>query len=125
MQCRILRRCCDSAAQNASPSLSRTDEALDELRHAAELEPERARYAYVYAVALNSAGRGAEAMALLKETLVRHPNNRDTLLALISFTRDAGETATALEYAEQLAKAFPGDSSVTALVEDLRRRLAK
>jgi predicted CXXCH cytochrome family protein len=105
--------------------LKRTDEALDELRHAAELEPERARYAYVYAVALNSAGRGPQTVALLKEILVRHPNNRDTLSALISFTRDAGEIATALEYAEQLAKAFPGDPSVTALVEDLRRRFAK
>jgi predicted CXXCH cytochrome family protein len=105
--------------------LKRPDEALDELRHAAELEPERARYAYVYAVALNSAGRGPEAVALLKEILVRHPNDRDTLLALISFTRDASDIAAALEYAERLAKAFPGDPSVAALIEDLRRRLAK
>ena len=37
--------------------LKRPDEALAELRRAAELEPDRARYAYVYAVALHSAGR--------------------------------------------------------------------
>jgi hypothetical protein len=34
-------------------------EAIGELRRAAELEPDRARYLYVYAVALNSSGRGA------------------------------------------------------------------
>ena len=36
--------------------LKRTDEALAELRRAAELDPSQARYAYVYAVALHSAG---------------------------------------------------------------------
>ena len=42
--------------------LKRPDEALAELRRAAELAPEQARYAYVYAVALHSSGRGGEAM---------------------------------------------------------------
>jgi tetratricopeptide (TPR) repeat protein len=37
--------------------LKRSDEALTEFRIATELEPDRARYAYVYAVALHSAGR--------------------------------------------------------------------
>lgn len=64
------------------------DEALNELRRAAELEPERARYAYVYAVELHSAGRTDDAMSILKENLARHSNDRDTLLALIAFTRD-------------------------------------
>ena len=67
---------------------------MSELRRAAELEPEQARYAYVYAVALHSAGRGSEAMTVLKDNLARHPDDRDTLLALISFSRDAGDAAT-------------------------------
>ena len=46
--------------------LKRLDEALGELRRAADLAPDQARYAYVYAVALHSAGRGSEAMATLK-----------------------------------------------------------
>ena len=37
--------------------LKRSDEALAEFRRASELEPDRARYAYVYAVGLHSAGR--------------------------------------------------------------------
>ena len=63
-------------------------EALEQLQKAAELDPAQARYTYVYAVALHSAGRGNEAMAALKENLVRHPNDRDTLSAPISFSRE-------------------------------------
>lgn len=88
----------------------------------AELEPEQARYNYVYAVGLHSVGRGAEAIAVLKENLIRHPGDRDTLLALISFSRDAGDLATALEYAEQLAQFEPTSPEITNLVETLRRQ---
>ena len=67
--------------------LKRLNEALGELRRAAELAPEQARYAYVYAVALHSAGRGSEAVTVLRASLVRYPDDRDSLLALISFSR--------------------------------------
>ncbi len=102
--------------------LKRTDEAIAELRRAAEIEPDRARYSYVYAVALHSAGRGEEAMTVLKQILVRHPDDRDTLLALISFSRDAGDFGTALAYADQLARVAPNDPDVVALIESLRRQ---
>jgi Flp pilus assembly protein TadD len=69
---------------------------------AAELEPDRARYAYVYAIGLDSTGRRADAIQALKDNLARHPADRDTLSALISFNRDAGDFASALAYAEQL-----------------------
>ena len=102
--------------------LKRPAEALGELARAAELEPERARYAYVYAVGLHSAGRAGEAMTVLKDILARHPGDRETLLALISFSRDAGDIPAALEYAERLAGMTPGDRDVTALIENLRRQ---
>ncbi len=105
--------------------LKRPEEALAELRRAAQLEPERARYAYVYAVALHSTGGGEQAAAVLKENLVRHPGDRDSLLALISFSRDAGDLTSALQYAEQLAGVAPGDADVRALVETLRRQATK
>ena len=72
--------------------LKRLDEALGELRRAAELAPEQARYAYVYAVALHSAGRGSEAMTALKDGLARHPDDRDTLLALIGYQPRRGRS---------------------------------
>jgi predicted CXXCH cytochrome family protein len=105
--------------------LKRPDDALAELRHAAELDPERTRYAYVYGVALHSAGRTGEAMAVLKENLTRHPADRDTLLALVSFHRDAGELATALEYAQRLARIAPNDRDVAALVQTLEGRIER
>jgi predicted CXXCH cytochrome family protein len=103
--------------------LKRPDDALGELRQAAELEPERARYAYVYAVALHSAGRRDEATAVLKDVLTRHPDDRDTLLALVSYSRDAGDFGIALEYAERLARVAPGDPNLPALIENLRRQI--
>jgi predicted CXXCH cytochrome family protein len=103
--------------------LKRRDESLGELRRAAELDPDRARYAYVYAVGLHSAGHVDEAMTVLKESLARRPGDRDTLLALVSFSRDAGDFGTALDYAEQLARATPGDPNLVALIENLRRQV--
>jgi Tfp pilus assembly protein PilF len=102
--------------------LKRPDEALEELRRAAELQPDQPRYTYVYAVGLHSAARGAEAIATLKANVARHPGDRDTLLALVSFSRDAEDFSTALEYAERLARIEPTNRELTTLVETLRRQ---
>ena len=74
-------------------------EALDLLRRAHELIPDHARYAYVYAVALNSSGAGGEALALLEEAHQQHPADRNVLMALVSITRDNGNFAQALRHA--------------------------
>ena len=105
--------------------LKRLNEALGELRRAAELAPEQARYAYVYAVALHSAGRGSEAMTVLRASLARYPDDRDSLLALISFSREAGDLVTALEYAQQLARIAPTDQNISKLVQDLQQQVKK
>ena len=76
---------------------------------------------YVYAVALHSTGHIAEAITELKDTLARHPNDHDTLLALISFSRESGEDGAALEYAGRLARIAPQDRGLAALIEELRR----
>ena len=102
--------------------LKRQTEALSELRRASELDRENARYAYVYSVALHSGGHAEQAMVVLKENLIRHPNDRDTLLALISYNRDVGDLRGALENAERLARTSPGDRALADLIEDLRRK---
>jgi predicted CXXCH cytochrome family protein len=102
--------------------LKRNDEAIAELRWAAEIEPERARYTYVYAVALHSAGQTENAMTVLEENIARHPSDRDTLMALLSFHRGAGRIDSALRYAEQLALIIPEDKDLVELIEDLRRQ---
>lgn len=103
--------------------LKRNDEALAEMQRAAELDPDQARYGYVYAVALHSAGRAQEAIAVLKENLARHPNDLDTLAALVGFNRDSGDVKSALEYAERLAEIAPTDKELSALVEMLRHQV--
>jgi predicted CXXCH cytochrome family protein len=130
----VLRRAIATSPQDAGlhhalgltlTRLKRPDEALAELRRAAELEPDRGRYAYVYAVALQSAGRRDEATTVLKDGLARHPDDRDILQALMSFSRDAGDFATALAYAERLAWIVPNDRDLATLIQDLRRQAAK
>jgi len=127
---RVLRETLARAAQDASlhhslgltlVRLNRSDAALDELRRAAELGPERAHYAYVYAVGLHSAGRREDARAVLKENLRRHPNDRETLSAAIAFSRAGRNFVAALDYAERLARLVPEDQTLPKLIEGLRR----
>jgi predicted CXXCH cytochrome family protein len=99
--------------------------ALELLRRAHELAPDNARYAYVYAVALNSTGAPAEATALLERAHQQHPTDRDILMALVSFARDAGDFTLALKHARELVTLDPGDTQLRALVSDLEKRQAR
>jgi hypothetical protein len=45
------------------------------------------------------------------------------LQALMTFCRDAGDVASALDYAERLARSLPNDVTLAALVNQLRRQL--
>ena len=98
----------------------RLAEALTFLGDAAGLDPHRSRYAYVYAVALNASGRREDALSVLEESHLRHRADRETLVALISFERDAGDRAAASKYAAALSHLMPGDSAVTRLVDELK-----
>jgi len=91
---------------------------------AAELDADSARYAYTCGVALHWAGRRQEAIGQLKESLARHPESRDIVMAIVSFSRDAGDAATALQYAEKAARIAPEDPAIRAMVEEVRRQAA-
>jgi Flp pilus assembly protein TadD len=103
--------------------LQQVDAALTELRRAAELEPGRERYAYVYAVALHSSGRRDKALTVLK-ALAKHPDDRDTLMALTRFSHEAGDIGNALEYARRLERVSP-NPELARLIEELRRQTTK
>ena len=105
--------------------LKRTDEALAQLHRAAELDPGQTRYAYVYAVALHSAARVDVSIAVLEVSLARHPDDRDTLQALMTFSRDSGHVGSTLEYAERLAQIPPVDPNLAGLIQDLRRQVGR
>jgi tetratricopeptide (TPR) repeat protein len=93
--------------------------ALTELAIAVKLAPESTRYAYVYAIGLNSAGKRDAALAVLKTADVRQPFDLDILGALVSINREAGNARAALPYARKLAEVLPGDSGVTKLLAEL------
>ena len=69
----------------------RQDEALRELAAAARAAPGNARYAYVHAVALHSAGRMREAIEELERGLAAAPADRDILEALAQFLAETGD----------------------------------
>ncbi len=94
----------------------RSAEALKELAEASRLAPDTPRFAYVHAVALNDAGQKQQAIRALEAALARHPNEREVLLALVLFLRDAGEDKRAATYARRLAELEPDNPQVQRLV---------
>jgi len=87
--------------------LKRLDAALVELRLAADLAGNSAQFACAYGVALHSAGRPRDALAHLKESQNAHPGDREILVAITSFGREAGDSVTALQYAEKFIQDCP------------------
>lgn len=100
--------------------LQRSGDAVAELAEAARLAPEEPRYAYVYAIALNSTGQLRAALEVLAQALARHPDNREMLLAAATFNRDYGDRSAAIGYAERLRRAAPGDPRAAQLLQGLR-----
>jgi Flp pilus assembly protein TadD len=97
-------------------------EALVQLRQASELAPDNARYAYVYAIALNSTSAASQAVDVLVHTHRQHPADAEVLTALFSIARDQGDSATALSYARELVKLDPTDIRLRLLVQTLEKQ---
>jgi Flp pilus assembly protein TadD len=93
--------------------------AIQELALAASLAPDNSHFAYVYAVALHSAGRNRDATDVLERARVLHADDRELLFALATFNRDAGNKAAALRFATLLVQTHPRDSEARALLESL------
>ena len=99
----------------------RLAEAVESLGRAAALEPDDPRLGYVYAVALNAAGDGAQAVAVLEQAHLRHPYHRDLLIALVTINRDRGALDQARKYARKLSAAHPRDETARRLLMELQR----
>lgn len=67
--------------------LDRLDEALIELEFAAQERPDNPRYAYVFAVALHTAGKTTRARSVLGKASAEHPADRDLRAFLTSLER--------------------------------------
>ncbi len=89
--------------------------ALGSLKRAVELDPDTARYAYVYAVALHSSGAVDDSIERLRDASRRWPYDRDLLMALTSYELEAGRQQDARTTARRLLAAFPDDPQVAVL----------
>jgi tetratricopeptide (TPR) repeat protein len=78
--------------------LHRLAQALPELRQAAQLDSTNTRFGYVYAVALNSSGKGKESIAELDRMLAIDPGDRDVLAALVAYHAAQGQAELAKQY---------------------------
>jgi tetratricopeptide (TPR) repeat protein len=106
----------------AQVRLQQRDAALESLGEAVRLDPDDARYAYVYAVALGSSGQVDRAIAGLRKALERWPHDRDLLVALASFELQSGDASAALGTAAQLLKAYPNDPDGKAIAAQAAAR---
>ncbi len=93
--------------------------ALESLRKAAELQPETARYTYVYGVALNSSGDTDKALQVLEQGYARHSRNREIIFMLASIKRDQGNKEEARQWAQKLLAINPADQSALQFIEML------
>lgn len=78
--------------------LKRTEEALEELRRAADLRPEQPRYSYVYGVALQSTGEVERALEVLEAAHERYPYDRELLYVLVTTNYERGAKREALKF---------------------------
>jgi Flp pilus assembly protein TadD len=95
--------------------LRQPEQALAALRRAVELDPETARYTYVFAVALHSTGQVDESIRRLQLAVRRWPYDRDLLMALTSFQLESGKRRDAQVTARKLVAAYPADPQVRVL----------
>jgi predicted CXXCH cytochrome family protein len=94
--------------------------AVQSLGEAARLSSRDARYAYVYAIALNSIGDPGRSLTVLEHALAMHPFDRDILLALVTINRDQGNPEAARGYARRMLEIRPDDQQARQLGESLR-----
>jgi tetratricopeptide (TPR) repeat protein len=95
------------------------EQSLEEFKTAVQLAPSDARFAYVYAVALNDAGQHDDALSVLKTSLKVNPYDVDLLLGLVYFSQQAGDGASAHEYLAQLRELEPGNPELDQLQQQL------
>lgn len=98
----------------------RYEQALGRLAEAAALAPDEPRFSYVYAAALHGAGRKQEALDILKAALARRANDREMILALISYELDMKDFRSALSRAELMMRLEPERADIRRLIDRLR-----
>jgi tetratricopeptide (TPR) repeat protein len=100
----------------------RLHDAIPALAKAAQQRPDLPRYAYAYAVALHEAGNVTAALQALAKAHERHAADRDILVALAEYSREAGDHKAAAAWARKLEETLPGDETSRHLLQSLKQR---
>ncbi len=95
-------------------------QALEQLKLAVLQPNSLARYAYVYAVALYDSGQADEGLTVLEESLVNHPWDWDSLLALTLYSLEQKQPSRALDSAQKLIQMAPTDAGAQELLEKVK-----
>lgn len=95
----------------------RKAEALVEFRKASQLVPDNTRFAYVYAVALDSIGQSQAALSEIRRVLPSNGTDAELLIAAATFSRNAGDYKAMQGYLQALINANPNNPQVRQFVE--------
>lgn len=98
---------------------NRQQEALGWFERAHRADTANPRFAYVYAVALHSAGQDEQARKVLEGALQASPYEASLLSMLASMERDSGHAAQARGYAQRLIEVAPQSQDAQQLLQSL------
>jgi tetratricopeptide (TPR) repeat protein len=94
--------------------------ALEQLRDANNLAPDEPRYAYVYAVALQSTGKADDARRVICAGLAHAQNDAGLLTLALQDALNSNDRARASQLASNLQAVTPDDPAISRLVATLR-----
>ena len=106
-------------------STGRTEEAVEQLRRAVDLEPKAVRNHLWLAVALSRSGRHDEAIEHLRAAIGRNPNEAGLHSTLGNFLEYAGRHAEALPHYRQAVALDPNDTDDQNRLRALLVRLGR
>jgi Flp pilus assembly protein TadD len=95
---------------------------VNELAHAAQLQPANPRYSYVHAIALSEIGDVRGAINVLSKAHERNPGEREIVTALVEYNARAGDHAAAIRWAKKLTELSPGDGQAQELLRELEEK---
>lgn len=102
--------------------VNEADAAMSALERAAILEPTNARFAYVYAVSLNTFDKSTQAISILRAARQSFSGDIDIGWALVTILRDAGRTDEARQEALLLQEQFPENLDIGRFISSLTDR---
>ena len=97
------------------------ESALSYLKAATEQDDSNVRYAYVYAVALESSGQLGNAIKTLEAANQKWPNQYDVLLSLILYLEKADRASESWSYLSNLSAIAPNDPEVKRRISAMKQ----